>query len=200
MAVIAEELEDELTVMFRDYRDIMRVIESSAGPAVLLQGTIRATQAHTPTGRATSCHQAADYRAAQHNAATKTGSTLTPRGRLKSKRRRSGPTALPCCATLSPSTPRSAACSRCVAVWCARVRRRATASTAAVTWTTGLNNQKAPPQGCGTAQTMCSSLRQQASTSIAPCTAHLCRCGLQNLHLAVHINQISDCLPTFLCF
>lgn len=59
--------------------------------------------------------------------------TLTPRGRLKSKRRRSGPTALPCCATPSPSTPRSAACSRCVAVWCARVRRRAAASTAAVT-------------------------------------------------------------------
>ena len=42
----------------------------------------------------------------------------------KSKRRRSGATSEPACLTCVPSTWRSAACSRCVAVWLRRVASR----------------------------------------------------------------------------
>ena len=51
----------------------------------------------------------------------------------KSKRSRSGATSEPACLTCVPSTWRSAAWSRCVAVWLRRVASRTSASTSAVT-------------------------------------------------------------------
>ena len=51
----------------------------------------------------------------------------------KSKRSLSGPTYEPACVTCGPSTWRSAACSRWVAVWCAIVGRRGSRSTCART-------------------------------------------------------------------
>ncbi len=87
-----------------------------------------------PTALPCSTYFAGKSQRLQMTKGADTGSlTVVPRGRLKSKRRRSGPTALPCCATPSPSTFRSADCRRWVAVWCALVRRRAPASTSAVT-------------------------------------------------------------------
>ena len=52
---------------------------------------------------------------------------------MKSKRSLSGRTAEPACLTWSPSTSRSAACSRCVAVWFAIVGKRAAHATTART-------------------------------------------------------------------
>jgi hypothetical protein len=46
----------------------------------------------------------------------------------KSKRRRSGATSEPFCVTCSPSTLRSAACSRCVAEWFSTIACRRAAS------------------------------------------------------------------------
>ena len=54
-------------------------------------------------------------------------------GCVKSKRSLSGRTAEPACLTWSPSTSRSAACSRCVAVWFAIVGKRAVQATTART-------------------------------------------------------------------
>ena len=56
-------------------------------------------------------------------------SGVTRLGMAKSKRSRSGATSEPFCATCGPSTRFSAACSRCVAEWLARVARRRSPST-----------------------------------------------------------------------
>mmetsp|Transcript_9009 Transcript_9009/g.36794 ORF Transcript_9009/g.36794 Transcript_9009/m.36794 type:complete len:383 (-) Transcript_9009:1646-2794(-) len=62
-----------------------------------------------------------------------TSLALSPRGQLKSKRRRSSVTSEPAWLISSPTTCLSAACSRCVDVWLARTLRRKGASTAALT-------------------------------------------------------------------
>ena len=68
-----------------------------------------------------------------------TSSALIGLGCEKSKRRRSGATSEPFCATCVPSTWRSASCSRCVAEWLARVAVRRAWSTISSTASPGLN-------------------------------------------------------------
>ena len=58
----------------------------------------------------------------------------------KSNRSRSGETSEPPCLTCGPSTWRSAACSRWVAVWLRRVASRAASSTAATTVSRGCSS------------------------------------------------------------
>jgi hypothetical protein len=62
-----------------------------------------------------------------------TSAGVMGRPRLKSNRSRSALQSDPCWHVSGPRTRFSAACSRCVAVWCVRMRRRRPSSTVAVT-------------------------------------------------------------------
>ena len=75
---------------------------------------------------------------------------VTPVKCVKSKRRRSASTCEPACLTWSPSALRSAACSRCVAVWLRAMRRRRSASTAAPTTSPSASNPSASRPRCRT--------------------------------------------------
>ena len=115
---------------------VAAIIDAHGDDADLVAVLLAEQRAGAGRDRLVDAHQPRDHGAVLADDAVDDGldRATAPRRQIglgweKSKRSRSGATSEPFCATWSPSTWRSASCSRCVAEWLARIAPRRSSST-----------------------------------------------------------------------